>query len=94
MDSLGDDRSRHYLFSLVEGWAMHDALYFAVTTTVTVGYGDFVPKSTVGKALVCVYIIVAISFASILHNFFNFTPLRTKELFVLLNFANVSLHFS
>jgi voltage-gated potassium channel len=36
-------------FHFVEGWAWIDALYYTVVTMATVGYGDFVPVTVLGK---------------------------------------------
>lgn len=41
----------------VEGWSVLDALYFSVATLTTVGYGDFVPRTDLGKIFTIVYIM-------------------------------------
>ncbi len=45
---------------LVEGWAWLDALYFAVASVTTVGYGDFVPAHGATKAFLVAYLPVGI----------------------------------
>jgi voltage-gated potassium channel len=44
----------------VEEWSLLDAAYFAVVTIATVGYGDFVPQTTVGKIFTIGYIFSGI----------------------------------
>ena len=38
-----------YAYSCFEGWRYLDALYFTIVTVTTIGYGDFVPLTDVGK---------------------------------------------
>lgn len=47
-------------YSSVEGWEWFDSLYFSVITLSTIGYGDFSPKTTFGKAFTMVYVFVGI----------------------------------
>lgn len=47
-------------YSLVEGWPYLDALYFAVMTIATVGYGDLVPVTTLGRLFTIVYVLVGL----------------------------------
>jgi voltage-gated potassium channel len=41
-----------------EGWSVIDAVYFCVVTLATVGYGDFAPRTPVGKLFTIVYILI------------------------------------
>jgi potassium channel subfamily K len=55
----------HVLGSLEErgggaSWTWAEAMYFAVQTFTTVGYGDYTPQTDVGKIFVCFYIHLAL----------------------------------
>jgi voltage-gated potassium channel len=47
-------------YSLVEGLRVIDALYFSIVTLTTVGYGDFAPRTDVGKLFTAVYVLVGV----------------------------------
>lgn len=47
-------------YHFVEGLAPVDAFYFASMTLTTVGYGDFVPKTDLGKIFTAVYAFIGI----------------------------------
>jgi hypothetical protein len=36
---------------LLEGWSMQESIYFAFVSGLTIGYGDFAPKSLLTRAL-------------------------------------------
>ena len=36
---------------LVEGWSVHESIYFAFVSGLTIGYGDLAPKLLVGRVL-------------------------------------------
>ena len=59
-----------------EGWSWLDSLYFSVTTLTTVGFGDFSPKTDVGKAFTIVYILVGLG---ILAGFLNMMAQKRRE---------------
>lgn len=44
----------------VEGWRWLDSLYFSVITLATIGYGDFTPKTDLGKAFTMIYVFIGI----------------------------------
>ena len=38
-----------YVYSQIEGWRYIDSVYFTVATVTTIGYGDIVPQTDIGK---------------------------------------------
>lgn len=48
-----------------ERWNFHEALYFAMVSSTSVGYGDFTPKTTTGILLTCLWLPCSIVFMSI-----------------------------
>jgi hypothetical protein len=62
-------------YTLVEGWTVVDAFYFSAMSLGTVGYGDLVPETDVGKLFTVFYVLVGIG---ILVSFF--TTLTAKML--------------
>lgn len=39
------------IIGLIEGWSVHESIYFAFVSGLTIGYGDFAPKSLLTRAL-------------------------------------------
>lgn len=52
-----------YFYSNVEGWRYLDSLYFSVATVTTVGYGDVVPLTDLGKIYTMFFSFTGIAFA-------------------------------
>lgn len=48
-------------YHYVEQWSYLDAVYFCVVTLATVGYGDFAPKTDLGRLFAIPYIIVGVA---------------------------------
>jgi hypothetical protein len=44
----------------VEGWRWLDSFYFCFVSLATVGYGDFTPKTDLGKIFTIFYIMIGI----------------------------------
>jgi len=47
-------------FWLLEGWSLLDAAFFSVVTISTVGYGELVPQTVLGKLFAMFYILVGL----------------------------------
>ena len=47
-------------YSIVEDWSPLDSLYFSVVTLTTIGYGDFAPKTALGKFVTIFYIFAGL----------------------------------
>jgi hypothetical protein len=39
------------IVGILEGWTMHESIYFAFVSGLTIGYGDLAPKSLLTRAL-------------------------------------------
>ncbi|CAI6080462.1 unnamed protein product [Clonostachys chloroleuca] len=48
------------VFAKVEGWSYLDSVYWADVTLFTIGFGDFAPKTTLGRSLLIPYILFGI----------------------------------
>ncbi len=47
-----------WIFHVVEDWTVMESLYFTVSTTTTVGYGDLHPTSDLSRAIAIVYMLI------------------------------------
>ena len=53
------------IIGLIEGWSVHESIYFAFVSGLTIGYGDFAPHSFATRALaigigICGVLLVAL----------------------------------
>lgn len=49
-----------FTYHFLEGWSYIDSLYFSVVTLTTIGFGDFAPKTDLGKLFTITYILLGI----------------------------------
>ena len=66
------------LFHWVEGWGWLDSVYFTVVTITTIGFGDFSPKTDMGKIITIFYGLNGV--ALLLMLFDQIRRIRAKEL--------------
>ncbi|WP_429971191.1 ion channel [Fructilactobacillus sp. Tb1] len=65
------------LFSVTENMSFERALWWSITTSTTVGYGDVSPHTKLGKIIAIILMLVGISFVGILTS--TFTSFFTSE---------------
>lgn len=64
-------------FHYVEGWSWVDSYFFSVVTLSTVGYGNLVPVTTLGKIGTTVFILTGLGiFAFVIQQFGRMTAER------------------
>ncbi len=51
-------------FHHVEGWSYFESYYYTIVTIATVGYGDFVPTTTLGRFAATILILLGIGLFS------------------------------
>ncbi|MEC7658859.1 MAG: potassium channel family protein [Bacteroidota bacterium] len=56
------------VYHYIEGWSWLDKLYFSVITLATIGYGDFLPQTDLGKIFTLLYIVIGVA---LILGFFN-----------------------
>jgi hypothetical protein len=50
-----------FLFREIEGWNYIDSFYFTVVTLTTIGYGDIVPITNIGKIATSIYALLGVA---------------------------------
>lgn len=68
----------NYLNKPLNNWV--DAVYFSTITSSSIGYGDFYPVTTIGKALVSIQALLFLFFVVLFLNFFT-TKIKDKGYF-------------
>ena len=59
-------------YHFAEGWRWLDSIYFSVISLTTVGYGDFSPKTDIGKIFTIFYVILGIGlFFAFINSFYE-----------------------
>lgn len=66
------------VFAWLEDWSYLDSFYFSVVTLATVGYGDFAPKTDMGKLLDVFFILNGLGVLLALLN--TITEIRRKKM--------------
>lgn len=67
-------------FRYAEGWSWLDAYFFTVVTLSTVGYGNLVPATAIGKIGTTVFIFLGLGvFALAIQQFGHFAVLRRQR---------------
>lgn len=90
-----------YLFSLIEGKTLEEAAWWSIVTSLTIGYGDVVPHTSLGKLVgvffgifwifVIIPMIVANVIMKLIENKNEFTDSEQKELFNLVKSIESSI---
>lgn len=66
-------------FRWVEGWSWLDAYFFTVVTLSTVGYGNLVPATALGKIGTTVFILVGLGVFAVAIQQFGMFAMRKRE---------------
>ncbi|MHA7851132.1 potassium channel family protein [Roseovarius sp.] len=66
-------------FRLVEGWSWLDSYFFTVVTLSTVGYGELVPATPLGKIGTTVFILVGLGIFAVAIQQFGAFAVRKRE---------------
>jgi voltage-gated potassium channel len=52
-----------FAYHYIEGWNLLNSFYFVVATITTIGYGDFVPSTSIGKVFTMFYSFFGVGIA-------------------------------
>lgn len=54
-----------FFYHFVEKWSFLDSYFFSVVTLTTVGYGDLVPQTHIGRFVTTLYIFIGIGIIAV-----------------------------
>lgn len=66
-------------FRQVEGWSWLDSYFFTVVTLSTVGYGELVPQTAIGRIGTTVFILVGLGIFAVAVQQFGQYAMRKRE---------------
>lgn len=66
-------------FHFVEGWSWIDSYFFTVITLSTVGYGNLVPETALGKIATTAFIIIGLGVFALTIQRFGYYAIRKRE---------------
>lgn len=67
-------------YHFTEKWSWFDSLWFTIITIATIGYGDFVPHTAIGKIFTMLYVFIGIGlFVFVANTFLRYQALRRME---------------
>lgn len=66
-------------FHIVEGWSWIDSYFFTMVTISTVGYGELVPATVIGKLATTALIFVGLGVFAVAIQQFAFYHMRKRE---------------
>ncbi|MEX0284538.1 MAG: potassium channel family protein [Paracoccaceae bacterium] len=67
------------LFHYIEGWSLLDSYFFTVVTISTVGYGNLVPVTAIGKIATTLLIFFGLAIFAVAIQQFGMFAMRKRE---------------
>jgi hypothetical protein len=59
------------VFAYLEGWTFLEGVYFSYVSIMTIGYGDYVPRTVMGRSFFIWFIYIAISCSTFMLSMIN-----------------------
>jgi voltage-gated potassium channel len=66
-------------FRWVEGWSWLDSYFFTVVTLSTVGYGEIVPQTALGRIGTTLFILIGLGIFAVSVQQFGYYAMRKRE---------------